>query len=161
MTGALAARPSPGSRELLNQPGGYRQKGCWHQGRYQRDWYQTWDQTWGAGAHPCRQQAFAANAAGSAVAQGAGQTVANSNANAQSGVGGAAANNQAAATGGGPAQATGGANAQSDAGPVQANNNVLAAGGGAAIGQGQANAQVGQLDWNTVHLISYGLDLDP
>lgn len=103
-----------------------------------REWYQTW----GAGAHPCRQQGFAANAQGSAVAQGPGQTQADSKANAQSGVGGAAATNQAAAVGGGPAKATGGANAQSGAGPVQANNNVIAAGSGAAIGQGLANAKV-------------------
>lgn len=39
------------------------------------------------------------------MAQGAGQTQAASNANALSGLGGAAANNQAAAVGGGPAQA--------------------------------------------------------
>jgi hypothetical protein len=76
-------------------------KGCWYNGK----WMATYVQTWGQGAHPCRAPQPAAVASGSAVAQGAGQTQAASNANAQSGVGGAAANNQAAAVGGGPAQA--------------------------------------------------------
>jgi hypothetical protein len=144
-TGALAGS----SRQLQqnwNQGGFWHngqwvRKGCWHQGQWRQDWFQ---QQWNG---PCQQGGPAAKAEGQAFAQSnTGPAMAASNADAKSGVGGAAAQNQAVAIGAGGAQGQGSATAQTGAGGAAAKSGTTAiqtGPGGVAIANDFAGAATG------------------